>query len=180
MYIMIKGFKAFDSDMNNRFGVHFEEGAVYNVLGPVVFGNNGNGYHFCRRLEDTLRYVDGMNSNIQIAEVIGIGDIKKSSDEYYGYYDMYVASSLFIVKILSRDEIVRLGLQMPDFRSERFVKGYRLTDEEIELFKNKFSENSQVLNAIAYYQEGDHSVYERKSNHIYVKKKSKIKDSSFC
>lgn len=176
---MVKGFKAFDNNMNNRFGVHFEEGAVYNVLGPAVFGNNGNGYHFCRRLEDTLRYVDGMNSNIQIAEVIGIGDIKKSSDEYYGYYDMYVASSLFIVKVLSREEIIKLGLQMPDFRSERFVKGYRLTDDEINLFKNKFSEDSQVLQAIAYYQEGDHSVYNIKPNFGYVKKFKKMKDSSF-
>ena len=167
--MVVKGFKAFDGKMNNRYGKHFEEGKKYNVLGPAVFGNRGNGYHFCERLEDTLRYVDGMDDEIQIAEVVGFGDIHESFDHYYGYYDLYVASSIQIVKILSREEIIANGLSMPEYRSERFVKGYRLTDYEIDLFKHQFSEDPNVLKAIAYYQEGYTNAYEPENAHIYVK-----------
>lgn len=170
---MVRGFKAFSGDMNNRYGKHFKEGERYSVLGPAVYGTQGNGYHFCERLEDTLRYVDGMDDDIQIAEVVGYGDVVESFDNYYGYYDMYVASNIQIVKVLSREEIIRRGLNMPEYRSERFVKGYRLTDDEIDMFKRKFKGNSNVLRAIAYYQEGDSDAYAIDQGYVYVKRYNK-------
>ena len=81
--MMIMGYKAFDSKTNNRYGMHFEESKVYKVDGDIKFGNHGNGYHMCSRLEDTLRYVD-MNDDFVIAEVIGFGDMVLSEDEYNG------------------------------------------------------------------------------------------------
>ena len=175
---MIRGFKAFDSNMNNRYGKHFKEGEKYSVLGPSVYGTQGNGFHFCERLEDTLRYVDGMSDNIQIAEVVGFGDVVESFDNYYGYYDMYVASNIQIVRVLSREEIICNGLNMPEYRSERFVKGYRLTDYEIDLFKSAFRENDNVLRAIAYYQEGDGKAYEVDNGYIYIKQYKRRYESS--
>ena len=65
----IRGYKAFNKDMTNRYGVEFKVGSVYEVEGDARFGNDGNGFHFCKRLEDTLRYFDGMGDEIQIAEV---------------------------------------------------------------------------------------------------------------
>ena len=166
---MVRGFKAFDSKMNNRYGKHFTEGGEYSVLGPAVYGTHGNGYHFCKRLEDTLRYVDGMSDDIQIAEVVGYGDVRESFDNYYGYYNMYVASNIQILRVLSREEIISKGLNMPEYRSERFVKGYKLTDDEIDLFKGVFSDDDNVLRAIAYYQEGDEKAYDIDKEYIYIK-----------
>ena len=115
---------------------------------------------------------DGMDDDIQIAEVVGFGDVVESFDNYYGYYDMYVASNIKILKILSREEIICRGLNMPEYRSERFVKGYRLTDDEIDLFKSKFKSHSNVIKAIAYYQEGDNNAYAVDNDgYVYVKRK---------
>ena len=86
---------------------------------------------------------------------------------------MYVASNIQIVKVLSREEIIRRGLNMPEYRSERFVKGYRLTDDEIDMFKRKFKGNSNVLRAIAYYQEGDSDAYAIDQGYVYVKRYNK-------
>lgn len=172
--MVIRGYKAFNNDMSNRYGMHFEEGKEYSVSGPVLFGNKGNGFHFCKRLEDTLRYVDAMNDDIKIAEVIGSGDIVESYDDYYGYYDMYVASDLKIVRVLDRDEIIEMYLNMPEYRVERFAMGYKLDDNEIVKFKLKYLDATRVLQAIAYYQEGDKDAYsiDRVFQFMKLKKRS--------
>ena len=97
-----RGYKAFNADLTNRYGVPFIEGGKYSVDGPAVFGNSGNGFHFCERLEDTLRYFDAMNDDVKIAEVIGSGKMVEANDEYYGYYDMFSATELEVIRILSR------------------------------------------------------------------------------
>ena len=67
----IKGYKAFNSNMTNRYGRPFDEGKSYtiNTALRVKFGNDGTGFHFCERLEDTLRYFPAMEEEIKIAEV---------------------------------------------------------------------------------------------------------------
>ena len=166
--MMIMGYKAFDSKTNNRYGMHFEESKVYKVDGEVKFGTCGNGYHMCSRLEDTLRYVD-TNDDFVIAEVIGFGDMVLSEDEYNGYYDMYAVRNIYIKKILSRDEIIKMMLNVNENRAFRFVQFYPLSDEEKEMFKLGYAFSEKVLDGIRYYQEGDKDVYSRKSP-SYVKK----------
>lgn len=147
------GFKAFNSDLTNRYGQSFSEGGKYSINGEVSFGLRGNGFHFCKRLEDTLRFYDAMNDDICIAKVIGRGNIVTFEDEYNGYYDMYAASNLEIVKFLSRDEIINLYLTCNDNnRVKRFVSGFKLTDEEITKMKEAQRKKEDVLNAIDYYQ----------------------------
>ena len=53
----IKGYKAFYSDMRNHYGMKFKEGEIYNVSGNASFGLKGNGFHFCKNIEDTFRYI---------------------------------------------------------------------------------------------------------------------------
>ena len=86
---MIKGYKCFNKNLINRYGIPFEVGKTYKVDGNISFGNNGNGFHMCVNLEDTLRYFDGFNTEIDICEVIGDGNFVLFEDNYYGYYDMY-------------------------------------------------------------------------------------------
>lgn len=166
----IKGYKAFNADLTNRYGVPFEIGKKYSVEGNAVFGNHGNGFHFCERLEDTLRYFDAMDGNVLFAEVVGSGDIVEYSDEYYGYYDMYAATEIEVLRVLSREDIINMYLETPTFRMVRFVQGFRLSDVENELMKCCYAEDDAVIKAISYYQDGDKDVYSREKGRVYTKK----------
>lgn len=167
--VKIKGYKAFNKDMTNRYGVAFSEGEKYSVSGPAVFGNAGNGFHFCERLEDTLRYFDAMNDDIAIAEVIGSGDIKEYNDDYYGYYDMYATTELEVVRFLGRSEIIDMFGAAPGYRTVRFVQGFKLNEQEKLWLKYKHLEDSDVLKAIAYYQDGDKKAYSPEKAYTYMK-----------
>ena len=102
----IHGYKAFHKGLVNRYGLSFEEGGVYTCEGELKFGNDGNGFHFCKRLEDTLRYFPATEEEIDIAEVTALGDIVEGEDDYYGYYDMYCTNRIRIDKILTRADII--------------------------------------------------------------------------
>lgn len=161
----IRGFKAFDKEMKNRYGQSFLEKEIYTISGDLKFGNEGNGLHFCKRMEDTLRYVPGMEEEIQIASVISKETIVEYYDDYYGYYDMYAAQCLFVEHIYSRLEIISYMLKSHPYSVQRFLSGYRLTENEIELFQNAFSTQQSILNTISYYQLNNKDVFslERKS-----------------
>lgn len=170
----IKGYKAFSENRVNRYGYQFNEGKHYRVNGDISFGNYGNGFHFCTNIEDTFRYVDAMNSKVELAEVIGSGEMVKYNDEYYGYYDMYAASDLDVVRFLSRKEIVEHFLiNANSLAVRRFVSTFKLTEEEIVLFKYKFFDDIDILNAIKYYQENDKDVYSKEVDFKRYYKKSR-------
>ena len=140
----IKGYKAFNKDMTNRYGLPFEEGKVYISDKDPVFGNNGSGFHFCVRLEDTLRYFPAMEEEIKIASITALGNMVEGEDDYAGYYEMYSTNALRIDRILSRDDILHMFLSMePNERVIRFIQGFRLTKEEIVLFRKHFIEDQE-------------------------------------
>lgn len=157
----MKVYKAFNKDMTNRYGMKFEEGETYSVSGELKFGLDGNGFHFCKRLEDTLRYVPAMEEEVSIAKVKSSGEKIERIDEYYDYHDIFVTRTLKIDKILSREEIIKMFLYAPPQRVIRFVSGYKLTEEEIELFKEIYKNEKTVLQAISYHQERDLDAYSR-------------------
>ena len=135
---MMKGYKAFNSNETNRYGKEYKENTTYYTEGPLKFGNHGNGFHFCKRLEDTLRYFPAMEEEVQIAEVTSLEDYVEYEDDYYGYYDIYAARVLRIDRFIPREEIINmyLDLDVPS-RVIRFVASYKLTPEEIDKF-NQF------------------------------------------
>ena len=147
------GYKCFNNDLTNRYGKQFEVGKIYTVNGDIKFGNNGNGFHMCKNMEDTLRYFDAMNNIVNICEVIGTGDIVKYHDEYYGYYDMYAVSKLEILKKLTREQVIAIALNLPIIRVQRFLSLYKLNENELDLFKDKFVNEEDVQKIIEYYQE---------------------------
>ena len=49
------------------------------------------------------------------------------------------------------------------FREMRFVQGFKLNPNELDLYKLIYESNICVMNAIAYYQEGDKEVYNRRA-----------------
>ena len=156
---MFKGYKCFNRGLTNRYGKQFEVGVPYHCTNEIKFGNDGNGFHVCKRLEDTLRYFDAMDNSVDIAKVTCDGKYDSFEDDYNGYYDMYAFEYLFIEKVLTRDEIIAYALNLYDMQVKRFISQFRLTDDEISLFKQKFHNNIAVLNTIAYYQEGDKEAF---------------------
>ena len=156
---MIFGYKSFDENYKNIAGMKMVEGKTYHTDGKIKYGIKGNGYHFAKNLEDTLRFQLKNDRNLVnpiIAKVIGSGKIIEADDDYYGYYDLYVAENIMVEKFLTRDEVLEYALKLPDKRMERFVSLFRLTDDEIKLFKGKYI---NVDKAILYYQKGILDVY---------------------
>lgn len=165
---MVFGYKCFNKDLTNRYGVQFEVGKIYSVTGEVRFGNQGNGFHMCTNFEDTFRYFDCFNKEVTVCEVKGMGNLCGWNDLYNGYYDMYACENLEIIRIIEREELVDMGLNLNEVRVARFIQGYRLTSKEIQLFKEKFLNYYKVLDTIAYYQEGDKDVHYRR---VFSRKK---------
>lgn len=153
------GYKCFNEDLTNRYGTKFEVGKTYHLKGNIKFGNDGNGFHMCKNMEDTLRYFDAFNGSVRICLVNGFGKFHKHDDEYNGYYDMYSYEYLTILKELTHEETINYALNLCEYRVKRFISLYKLNKDEIELFKNKFYDNDNVLKCIKYYQENMEDVY---------------------
>ena len=133
----IDGYKSFALDGTNMYGKVMPVGH-YHHDGEIKFGPNGNGYHFAKYMEDTLRYSILDKRNCLVAEVVGRGTIKEGKDEYNGYDDLYVASDLEIVKYLTREEIINIALKLNQIKMERFIRDFALTESEIALFEGKY------------------------------------------
>ena len=168
--MQVKGYKAFNNGLINRYGTKFELEKTYTTNGKISFGNTGNGYHFCKNIEDTFRYFDVENDDIIVAEVTAFDDIVTHNDEYNGFYDMYSARSIRIDRIIDREELIEMFLNeiTSEIRVKRFIQLYKLTKEEIEKFKLKYKNSIDILNTIAYYQEDKKNIYE-KHNKSYKK-----------
>lgn len=140
------GFKAFDKGLINRYGVKFKLNTKYSVSGEIKWGNDGNGFHFCTHLEDCLRYIDGINREIDMTIVKCDGDMYEYWDDYYGYYDMFVARNMEIIKVMTREEIINYMLKRCEFSKLRFIQGYFLTEEEVQLFRTSYWLDSGIGN----------------------------------
>lgn len=156
---MVIGYKCFNKGLVTRYGDVLEVGKEYTARHDPKFGHSG--FHFCKNMEDTFRYFDCFNDEVEVCIVEGFGKVECYDDDYNGYYDMYSAEKIKIVQRLSREEVIYYGLNLNKRTVERFVSTFGLTDEEIQLFKEKFFYSRRVLNAIAYYQENDKEVYKR-------------------
>ena len=120
---MVQGFKCFKKGLINRYGMIFELGKVYHDDKEIKFHQSG--FHMCTNLEDTLRYFDAFNEEVDIASVIGSGKINKYDDEYNGFYDMYSVEYLQVCHVLTRDEIMNYVLDLPPMRVKRFISLYK-------------------------------------------------------
>jgi len=158
--IIVNGYKCFNEGLITRYNDKLEVGKVYHADGAIKF--NKSGFHMCLNLEDTLRYFDAFKSEINIANVTGFGNIFEYNDEYNGFYDMYSVEYIRINSILTREDIIKYALKLPAYRAKRFISLYKLTDVEIELFKNIFINEIDVIDAINYYQDCNSQIYIKK------------------
>ena len=73
----VKGYKAFNCDATNRYGMPFTEGQTYRVEGEISFGNRGNGFHMCTAWSDVFRYVNATEEDVLVA----VGSSKNKEKE---------------------------------------------------------------------------------------------------
>ena len=150
------GYKAFNPGLQNQFGEKYVIGQVYSLDNGVNFQKNG--FHFCENLEDVLRYYDGFNEEIDICEVVGFGNVDSYYDDY-NEYQVYVSDHMQILKVLSRDEIIKYASNLNDLRLCRFISGFALNEDEMNyLIENR---GMQVQKYIQYYQLGDKNAFRR-------------------
>lgn len=144
----MKGYKALETGLVNRYGFQYEIGNTYILDGDLEWRKNG--FHFCSYPEDTLRYVNGYNDNIVIVRVDGSGQIIAYDDEYYGFYDMYASSIMKILRVVPRKEvfnqIINSGVNR---RIERFITLTKLSEEEKKIILNMYPDIEPL---IKYYQ----------------------------
>lgn len=157
------GYKCFNEDMTNRYGKKMEVGKIYTTKGEIKFGNSNHGFHFCKNIEDTIRYFNPKEETVCICLVRGFGTISEGFDDYNGYYDMYASENIEIIKKLSREEVIAIGLSLYPERVCRFVSQFKLYDDEIEMFKEKFKNSRIVLQSIDYYQLGNKEAFKTRS-----------------
>ena len=159
---MLYGYKCFDKGLVNRYGVKFQVGKLYHIDNDIVFGVNGNGFHMCINLEDTLRFFDAFVNEVEICRVICFGKCNKSFDDYNEFYDMYACEYMYIEKKLSREEIIDYMLLTNENRVKRFISLFKLNQREQQLFRDKFKNSSSVLDQIEFYQNNKKDVFVRK------------------
>jgi len=109
-----------------------------------------------------LRYYNGLENEIEIALVEGSGEYRAFYDAYYDT-ETIATTEIKILKVLEREEIIKYAKTLNELRLCKFIRGYKLNEEE----KIYFSENySQLIkDYINYYQ------YDKKD--IFVKKLKK-------
>ena len=171
---MIKGYKAVYKNGVDGTGKKFEVGKKYHCDGKISFGSDGSGIHFCERMEDSLRFVDGMKREVTILEVVGSGTVLKDYDSVHDYDDMYLVSDLEVKKALSREEVINHFLNSNEPAVFRFLRSFKLGELEKEMFKLKFTDSAVVQDAIAYYHEGDEDAYYRRLGFSKVKKVGEV------
>lgn len=156
-----KGYKCFNKDKTNRYGIPFEEGKDYHVDGEIRFGNKGNGFHMCVHLSDVFRYFDTRDDNFVVAEVTCSGeyDLREYPDDFEGYYEMYAFSDMHIDRFISREEIIEKMLVAPINDVKKFLRTFVLGDKEALLFLRKYCESMEIISIILYYHYGEKEIY---------------------
>lgn len=158
--IEIHGFKCFNKGLITRYGDKMKIGEKYISNDKPVFQHNG--FHMCERLEDTLRYFDAFEGEVDICKVIGYPPFHEYFDEYYGYYDMYSCQEIEIKELLTREQIIEEADKMNDMRFRRFLTLYHLNEEELKKFMKKYIDNRYVFShLICYYY--DKNIYKKLS-----------------
>lgn len=153
----IEGYKVFTSDFKAMGNIKFSVGMHKHIEGKIKAGPvDGNGFHLCINFEDTFRYAD---ENPILCEVIGYGTI---SDEYvdnYNEYDgIYACSDLYVKRVVPREEIIEMAKTLPQYKLERLITTYNMTDEEIEKIE-KTNKIKRIKQYIDYYHRNNKNAF---------------------
>ncbi len=154
----MRGFKVLNKGLINRYGFQYELNKKYVLDGELKWSENG--FHFCTYPEDTLRYIDGFNSEFTMTEVEGSGEIQAYDDDYYGYYDMYASSEMTILGIIPRVKFFQMVVcSRNENRVKRLIQTMKLNDEECTIIRLLYPDLQPYID---YYQHNETDAFTRK------------------
>ena len=157
----VTGFKAFNTDILESLEKN-NEGKI--IIQKDTKEKYKNGIYLAKNIEDSLKYVD-RTKEISIAKVKGFDNVEERYNSFYEFYGIYTADNVEIQKILSRKQIINEVLKGKnnDFRIQRFISLYKLTDEEIDTLRKECQGIVKNLDKyIEYYQYGQEDAFTRK------------------
>jgi len=155
----IEGYKVFDSNFEALGRVKFSVGEHKHIDGEIKPGPiGGHGFHLCKNFEDTFRFCP---NNPILCEVIGFGIISDEYVDYYNEYDgIYACSDIFIKRVIPREEIIEMAKKLPDYKLQRLISTYIMTDEEIAQIESSLSPNAEKTKKfIDYYHNGNKNAF---------------------
>lgn len=155
----IDGYKCFHENFMTSQGIRLLPENIYTYNDSIRVKRSG--FHFCLRLEDTLRYFNGLVDSVILCKVKALGNVEWYDDDYNEYYDICCTDKIYIDIPLSREEILSYVDCLVDFRFIRFIQGFKFTREELVYFRDKFSSDSKIQGYLSYYQEGDKEAFSR-------------------
>ena len=163
------GYKAFKKDRTNLYGTKFEEKNIYSINNNMPISchkysifNQSNGFHMSVDFANIFRYVE--DDDVQVALVLGFGECQYFEDNYYGYHNMYACQNLYVIRFLSREEIIELILKQNDFELSKILYTFKFKyDEKIKLLKKHIG-NDLIVKSILYSQFNFHTIYKDKQD----------------
>lgn len=167
---MIIGFKAFKSDLKNKYGVKFELGKIYSKNPDTLrFGENGHGYHMTSKLADTFRFFNPTLDNVY-CEVVGFGKIVEQDNYLYDSAPMYVVEKFKVIRVLSREDIFNYIYQSDIDEFRRCLALYPLTKEELKILREKVISRDntykEILMSAMKSQRGDIDTFKRNKKYL--------------
>lgn len=146
----MNGYKVLDKGLINQYGFKYEIGKTYYLNGKLKYRTNG--FHFCKRVEDTFRFISSRDAEIDVVEIEASGNIEEYEDDYYGFYDMYASDIFKIKRIIDREEYIDMIINSNTYdRVKRLIQLLKLNKSEIIKIRNKY--NNTLDFYIDYYQD---------------------------
>lgn len=148
----IIAYKAFFKGLTNDIdGIQYEIGKPYTTPDRLLYQRGG--YHMCKQFEDCYKFLKATETEIDLTLVKGFGNYygvdggERSPDDSTGI--IYMCEKMEILKVLSRDEIIQLALELPPYRMQSFLYNYPLLKEEKDIIMSSYTYGTNDLKFIA-------------------------------
>ena len=140
--VEVPGYKIFNGDMTNWYGLQFEEGRTYHTIRKP-------GFYYCTKLSEVFGVYFG-NPSVQVARVTGY--IEEEREASFRKYSTTVrtAVSLRIDKILTREEIMQQVIADGESSIKDYLRYFPVTTEEEDYFVENYGDNEELMEIIAY------------------------------
>lgn len=154
----MRGYKLVDKGIVNQYKTQYKLNHEYVLNGKLKYSKNG--FHFSIYPEETLRFADrdddNFATNYMIVEIEADGEIE-CGDDYLENIQadtigVYASTRMTILRVLQRKEVFNMILNSNNpQRVKKYIMYVKLTDEEIDLIKEKY-DNYYIGAYIDYYQ----------------------------
>ena len=177
----IYGYKCFNSDMTNRYGKKFELGKVYSTDGKVKFGNSGNGFHFCKNIEDTLRYFSLSDYLLRDKELSNLFTKQQYVEIINKFYKTVVDMNETYFYIDTYNDFLKYFKENDKKEYQRLLKKYcdfvfaNLANIDDRLKQTELQKVRQYMDDLEEYDDKDYQIIDCELERVNKEQLSKLK-----